>query len=179
MAGVVEHIAERAALGLGPEDPEGPPPSVGVSAVFEAADAAGIPTLVLRDGIPGSMSLEPGTRVPIEEALRAGDVVIIPAQPVPVAGRERLGWWSVDPVTGSTADRMDDASASETVEITPILRMQLCAVAFLPAIGQIAAAFFEGTAAKVLNVISGAATAFWLWKAAYLPKAVAACMTGA
>ena len=36
--------------------------------------------------------------------------------------------------------------------------MQLCAVAFLPAIGQIAAAFFEGTAAKVVSliVVSGA-----------------------
>jgi hypothetical protein len=179
MAGVVEHVAERTAMGVGVAEPGSASPSVGVSAVFEAAAGAGVPTLVLRGSIPSAMSLTPHARALIEGALRAGDVVVIPAEPVPMAGRERMGWWRIDPVTGSTVDTMDDGTASEMVEITPILRMQLCAAVFLPAVGQILSVFFDGVASKILNFISGAATAFWIWQAANVPRAVAACMTGA
>jgi hypothetical protein len=59
-------------------------------------------------------------------------VVIVPAQPVPMAGRDRLGWWRVDLVTGVTADTMDDGTAADMVEISLLLRIPLCAAVFAP-----------------------------------------------
>ena len=177
-AGVVEHIAERIALEAGAPDISTVGRSVGVSSLFEAAAAAGIPTLVLRGGVPDGTSFEPRARALLEEALSAGDVVVVPAEAVHFAGRDRLGWWQVDPVTGATADMMVDGTASEMVEISPILRAVACAAVFAPAYTQILSAIFEGTASRVLGGISGATALYWIWNAKNVPTVVGACMTG-
>lgn len=176
-AGVVEHIAERLAVGIRPDDGGPAAPAVGVSSVFEAAEEAGIPTLVLQDRIPEGMSLRPRTRTLIEDALRTGETVIVPARPVSIDGRDRLGWWRVDPATGLTVDTMDDGMAAAMVEISRIHRMIACAAVFAPAYTQLLGIIFE-RAARPLNFAAGATTAYWIWNAANVPKVVVACTQG-
>jgi hypothetical protein len=131
-AGVVEHVAERMTLPAGPPEGPGPVSAVGVSRVFEAAADAGVPTVVLQGSLPDGTVLDPTASALIEEALQAGDAVIMPAQPVDVGGRERLAWWRVDPLTGTTSDMTDDGTGSETVEYSISLRAAMCSIALVP-----------------------------------------------
>jgi hypothetical protein len=178
VAGVVEHVAERLAIEAFMEDADRGARSVSVSTVFGMAADAGVPILVLRRDVPSTVSFAPQTRALIEEALRAGDTVIVPAEPVHLGGRDRLGWWRVDPVTGVTSDMMDDGTGSAMTEMTPLLRTLVCAAVFMPAYTQILSALFDGVANKVLGVVSGAATAYWIWNFKNLPILVGACMKG-
>ena len=56
----------------------------------------------------------------------------MPAQPVDVGGEERLAWWRVDPLTGTTSDMTDDGTGSETVEYSITLRAAFCSIALAP-----------------------------------------------
>jgi hypothetical protein len=105
---------------------------VGVSRVFDAAADAGVSTVVLQGSLPDGTVLDPTASALIEEALQAGDAVIMPAQPVDVGGRERLAWWRVDPLTGTTSDMTDDGTGSETVEYSISLRAAMCSIALVP-----------------------------------------------
>ncbi|HKZ92865.1 MAG TPA: hypothetical protein VJZ50_12070, partial [Candidatus Limnocylindrales bacterium] len=149
--------------------------SGGVSRVFEAAAEAGIPTLVLQGSIPSGTTYDPVATALIDEALQAGDAVIVPAEPVAVAGRDRLGWWRVDPVTGAAADTMDDGSASQFTEESILVRMALCSAAFAPAYFSLLWAILDGSASKAAGVFASLYTGFWIWNAADLPAVVAAC----
>lgn len=116
VAGVMGHIAERVALAGLAGAREADDPALGVGALFEAAAMEGVPAVVLRDTIPDSMLYGAMATVLMEEAVDAGDVVVVPAEPVIVDERARVGWWRIDPTTGMTVDVMDDASGSETTE---------------------------------------------------------------
>ncbi|MCJ7837674.1 MAG: hypothetical protein MUP61_00475 [Burkholderiales bacterium] len=52
--------------------------------------------------------LTPYVRVQLERALGAGREVIIAAHPIPLDGRERLGWWERELTTGRIVGVMDD-----------------------------------------------------------------------
>jgi hypothetical protein len=116
VAGVTGHIAERVALEGLADARDVTQPAVGVGVLFEAAAIEGVPTAVLRGTIPDPLPYGPMATALIEEAVGSGDVVIVPAQPVIVDERERVGWWRIDPATGVTTDVLDDASGSEAAE---------------------------------------------------------------
>jgi hypothetical protein len=127
IAGVLGHVAERFALeGLaGGVEPGAPVAETSVGAVFEAAADQGIGTLVLQGSVPDMLPFGPLPMRLIREAVASGDVVIVPAGPVTVGGRDRVGWWRVDPRTGVTTDVMDDGSGQSMGEYVEIVDAQL------------------------------------------------------
>lgn len=73
------------------------PSDGGTIALFAAAKRAGI-----------------GAKVSTDPKL--GGTAIVPASPVALAGRNRVGWWQVEPATGNLVGRMDDGAGQELVE---------------------------------------------------------------
>ncbi len=104
VAGVIPHSVERVMGGA--DQPVAPVISVG--AVFEAAAAQGVPTRLLVDSLPADDQYDPDSRHLLRQALEAGMLVVIPERAVDLNGRQRLGWWLVDPGTGAAVDQMDD-----------------------------------------------------------------------
>ncbi len=90
--------------------------AIGVSEVFEAAADADIPTRVLHGSIPDQLPFGPVANAHLQEAVAAGQVVVIPAEPVMLGGQQRTGWWAIDPTTGAVVDAMDDLSGAEMEE---------------------------------------------------------------
>jgi hypothetical protein len=178
VAGVAEYVAERQALESGPSD-GGQATSVGVGRVFEAAAGAGVPIRALRGSLPDAMSFDPRSRALIQEALEAGDAVIVPAHEVDVNGQQRLGWWRVDPVTGRTSDMMDDGTGSETVEYSLSLRVALCVTAFAPLGFSILWGLAQDRVGNIFNATGAGITTTWY---AYLSEAgwkpLLGCATG-
>lgn len=118
VAGVLSHVIERIHGGDGPDAlrEEGDPLPVSAGSIVEAAAATGIGLVVLRDALPGDLPYPPEVSARIAEALSAGWLAIAPAGPVPVGGRERLGWWLVDPVSGRAIDQLDDGTGATFAE---------------------------------------------------------------
>jgi hypothetical protein len=145
MAGVLSQLAERTAVGFGSlEAGQSAASSVGVASVFEAALDADIPIITLRDELNADADYDAHVRALIIDALEAGDIVIAPASPVPLGGRDRMGFWRIDPGTGSTVDVMDDGSGAETVEYTiPLTRSFRVASCLFALSGSILAAIVE------------------------------------
>lgn len=125
VAGVMDHVAERFALEALADRRDAPPAEVGVGAVFEAAAAEGVPTIVLRGTVPEVLPYGPLAVGSIEAAVAAGDVVVIPARSVVLGGSERIGWWTVDPRTGATTDTMDDGTGAAAGEYSYTVRTRL------------------------------------------------------
>ena len=125
VAGVADHVAERFALEMLADDPAAPPDEIGVGPVFEAAAAQGIPTIVLRGAVPGVLPYSPQATESIKAAVAAGQVLVIPAEPVALGGAERIGWWAIDPVSGATSDRMDDGSGTAATEEAHVIKTRL------------------------------------------------------
>ncbi len=120
VAGVLGQVAENFVIATG-ADPQAPVAASDVGAVFEAAASQGIQTLVLRGSVPDTLAYGPVTMGPIRDAVASGDVVIVPAEPVKLAGRERVGWWRIDPRTGVTTDVMDDGTGQSMGEYVVIV----------------------------------------------------------
>jgi hypothetical protein len=59
-----------------------------------------------RAGIGGAVSTDP----------KFGGTAIVPQRPVQIDGRDRTGWWQVDPSTGNLVGRMDRGAGQELVE---------------------------------------------------------------
>jgi hypothetical protein len=116
IAGVTGHIAEQVALESLADTGDVPQRVVGVGRLFDAAADAKVPTVVLRGSSADLAPYGPTATALIDEAVRSGDVVIVPAHPVAIDKREALGWWRIDPATGAATDVMDDASGSEAAE---------------------------------------------------------------
>lgn len=139
LAGVMSEVAERVTWGEGlPVDPSQPLPTpVSVGRLFEEAATQGIAiAAILGPSLPANSPYAPETAARIQAALTAGSVVIAPVQPVLIDGTPRLGWWLVDPLTGRTADEMDDGRGdaeyalpltAEGKAVTFFERMALCA----------------------------------------------------
>lgn len=181
IAGVVEHIAERATVQAGPPADGPVPGTMGVSRIFEAAQEAGVPIVVLQGDLPASHPYPAQAGVRIQAALQAGDVVVVPEEPVSLGGGERVGWWRVDPVTGRTADEMDDGTASQFVErlIVIAIRASACLTVFAPAIFTAMNAIFDGPGAAFAGLNAAGWTAFWIAKSNLVGPTVALCLTGA
>jgi hypothetical protein len=135
--GVLAHVIERAMVEVGavmPAElalPAGS--STGVGRVFEEATRQGIGTVVLQPGEadPTKLAIGEGARARIAEALAAGLVVIVPEQPVALGGKERVGWWLVDPTTGATQDQLHDGRGITMAEFARVLGIAACTAAIL------------------------------------------------
>ena len=135
VAGVADHVAERFALEMLADTPEAPPGEIGVGAVFETAAAQGIPAIVLRGKVPAVLPYGPQATESIVAAVAAGEVVVIPAEPVTLGGAERVGWWAIDPVSGETSDHMDDGSGTAATEEAHTINTRLGQIRCYGALG--------------------------------------------
>ena len=54
----------------------------------------------------------------MQDALARGRDVIVPQKPTKLAGRERWGWWEVDPATGAVIGVMDDGQHQASTNYT-------------------------------------------------------------
>jgi hypothetical protein len=118
VAGVLEHEAERLAAGDGLSGAPFPDLRVAsVGAVFEAADAQGVRTLVLRQASDAdTLPLAPDVVGRLKAGLQRGWVAVIPERPVQLHGRDRIGWWLIDPATGEAVDVFEDGRSSAMTE---------------------------------------------------------------
>ena len=88
-----------------------------VGAVFEAADAQGVRTLVLRQASDAdTLPLAPDVVGRLKAGLQRGWVAVIPERPVQLHGRDRIGWWLIDPATGEAVDVFEDGRSSAMTE---------------------------------------------------------------
>jgi len=127
IAGVLSQLAERFAIEV-QADPRLPTAVTDVGTVFEAAANQGIHTLVLQGSVPDTLPYGPAATSLIKDAVASGDVVVVPAAPVMVGDRERVGWWKVDPRTGVTTDVMDDGAGQSVGEYALIVDEDLGAI---------------------------------------------------
>ncbi|MET0773698.1 MAG: hypothetical protein ABWZ82_11475 [Candidatus Limnocylindrales bacterium] len=118
MAGVTDHLAERFAMEFVGDASIGTQATLGVGEIFEAAAEQGIPTLVVHGDMPSGLGYGPEAMAAIGRLVAAGDVVVVPAEPVTIGDTARVGWWAIDPRTGETTDAMDDGSGAVLAEDT-------------------------------------------------------------
>ncbi len=115
ISGVLAHVIERIAVGEVSADVASPPTNVpSVGAIFDQASAEGIATRLFQGSLPVDAAYEPEHRLSIQRALDAGLIVIVPERAVTIAGKPRLGWWLVDPLTGATTDEREDGGGEVT-----------------------------------------------------------------
>ena len=116
IAGIADQIAERFEVEGLIGATQAPHQTLGVGDVFDAAAKAGVPVRVLQGTVTGSLPYAPQATKLIEAALIAGDVVVVPAKPVTINDSQHVGWWTIDPTTGVTADVMDDGAGQVVTE---------------------------------------------------------------
>jgi hypothetical protein len=146
VAGVLAHVAERVATEPAAVDVGSPAhdQAVGVSDLFEAAEAAGTSIVAFAGAVPTGYPYGPEALARMQTALSAGDILVAPAAPVALGGRDRVGWWRIDATNGETVDVMDDGSGSETTEYQLPLTWQFRAASCVLALsGSIIAAIVE------------------------------------
>jgi hypothetical protein len=156
LAGITDHLAERFAIAFAGRTELVAPGSVGVGEVFEAAEAQDIPTVVLQGALPAGLPYAPEVVAAIGERVDAGDVVVIPAEPVAIGEGSRVGWWVIDPVTGHTTDTMDDGTASEFAEYGFVVRTRIGLVRCYGALAAVVVGYLAAatSALTVMNIMS-------------------------
>jgi hypothetical protein len=91
------------------------------SLVFDLAQAAKVPTVLLQNGAAALAPNVPADgRARVEAALAGGHVALAPTRPVAVAGGQRFAWWQVDPRSGETMAVTDEGLHQATVEINVV-----------------------------------------------------------
>jgi hypothetical protein len=116
VAGITDQLAERFQVESLAGVSQAPLQTLGVGDVFDAAAKAGVPVRVLQGTVADSLPYGPQATALIEAALASGDVVVVPAKPVTIGNSQHIGWWTIDPKTGVTADAMDDGSGQVVTE---------------------------------------------------------------
>jgi hypothetical protein len=111
--GVIAHLAERVVAGeVFPR--EGEDPAISVGSVMDAVSDSGI-GLRLIDTVESAAELpyEPEARSVLERSVAEGWLAVAPERPVAIDGRERVGWWLIDPLSGRVSDQFEDGRGSE------------------------------------------------------------------
>ena len=83
---------------------------------------------MLQGSVPDTLPYGLAATSLIKDAVASSDVVVVPAAPVMVGDRERVGWWKVDPRTGFTTDGMDDGAGQSVGEYALIVDEDLGAI---------------------------------------------------
>jgi hypothetical protein len=63
-----------------------------------------------------------GVSIDVLAGDRFGGTAIVPAKPVVIAARERIGWWQIDPQSGNLIGRMDNDGAGQELAEYAIAR---------------------------------------------------------
>lgn len=114
--GVLNQVVERALLDP-PVAPNGSLPpieAISLGRIFEMAKASNVPIQVVRpdEPIPSALRVNADATAHMSEALKAGQIIVVPSQPIDVTGEGRIGWWQIDPSSGRTTDLMDNGHAA-------------------------------------------------------------------
>jgi len=132
-AGVLAQEAERLALnptlfrelfdlGALPVQPE--LTRVDIREVFKTATGSGVEILVVTEAnaadLLGAVGLPSDVEARIEAQLRAGLVIITPAEMTELGGSPTTAWWTFDPVTGALFDQMADGRGGAMVVLGPM-----------------------------------------------------------
>lgn len=108
-AGVLDQVAEQVLLDpvlRGASEPDMSALSVGT--VFAEAAKNGVPFAVVTDAASlGRVTVSAEAVIRVTKALEKGLVVIVPEQPVEIAGKAVSAWWLVNPTTGRTRDETE------------------------------------------------------------------------
>jgi hypothetical protein len=122
--GVIDHIVERAILGLSES-------GHGVGALFEVASSQGIgakalvpPTIVAFD-----LDLTPEGKRRLENSVSDGSIIVIPDQRPTGWESGRLGWWEISPLTGWTQDTTEVGYHTDTGEYSLLVRIRRMSLA--------------------------------------------------
>jgi hypothetical protein len=110
-SGVLAHITERVLGGEATreDDTESDSELASVGAIFDDAEAEDVSWRVLHGGgVPGDLAWSEDAQKRLEASLANGWVAIAPERAMTIGGRERVGWWLVDPRTGRAVDQLDD-----------------------------------------------------------------------
>lgn len=82
---------------------------VNITAITEGAEERRIPMVAVTkkeiDKIE-KLAIPDIAKLRVKEAVRGGNLVILPETPVEIAGAKHLGWWKVDLATGETTDEL-------------------------------------------------------------------------
>ena len=110
---------------------------------------------------PGSGDAAPadlaaGPKQLVQAALDAGLIVIIPDKAVQLGGRDRIGWWLVDPATGQTRDQMDDGRGSTMTEYAFLLIKVAACIVMFAALGTALGSVMRGVALVIRGGSDGA-----------------------
>jgi hypothetical protein len=71
-----------------------------------------------RSELDAARGITPRARHEIEAAVNAGHDVIVPAQPITIAGKARWGWWDLDPASGALVGVMEGGQHQAIAEYT-------------------------------------------------------------
>ncbi|MGI8483169.1 MAG: hypothetical protein ACR2OU_02770, partial [Thermomicrobiales bacterium] len=108
-AGVLDQVAEQVLLDpvlRGATEPD--LSALNVGTVFAEAAKNGVAIVVVNDAASlGRLMVSPEAERRISKALETGLAVIVPEQPVEIAGHAVSAWWLVDPLTGRTRDETE------------------------------------------------------------------------
>jgi hypothetical protein len=85
-------------------------------AFSQSAEMGWLPVRTLDELARRDLSLSDDARRRIEQDIRAGYAVLLPARPVTVEGRIHLGWWRIDPASGSTLGLMESGEGQAMTE---------------------------------------------------------------
>jgi len=139
----------------------------GVGRVFEEADRQGVEVLtILPDETAGGRlpaNVSPEIVSLLQMAGAAGLIVIVPERPVDLDGTPAIGWWLVDPVTGTVRDQFETGQGATLVEYAqrvvnflygPLSKFRSlgCAIAFVGLLGSVLA--YGGAVAAAYDAAS-------------------------
>ncbi len=130
--GVVDTVAETLFVG-GCTSCE---PLVNVSELWSASQASGTSWVAIRatdDAAWSQVRVGDDVRQRIQQDLKAGYTVLVPSKAVSLAGQTRVGWWRVEPRSGSTLGVMESGQGPRS-ELTPTntVGQELLAVGSIP-----------------------------------------------
>lgn len=122
LRGVVDGTLERIVMdyfaGSSREKESRWAPGISTSLLFERAQAANTPAVLLaRDSTALRSDVPEDTRARIDETLAAGQLVLAPQGPVAVGGAPRFAWWQIDPRSGMTTAVTDEGLHQDVLEI--------------------------------------------------------------
>ncbi len=117
--------------------------------LFAAAARSGVPTVA----VPASASppaLPPAAIAAATASLQRG-AILATARAVSIGGEEHVGWWEVDPATGSTVGRLESGAGQALSEYLPTTGVALKANTIADAVGGFDACMFAGANTALAN----------------------------
>jgi len=152
--GISENVAETSAAQI-----PGLPAPISTISILQAAQAQNIPTTYL---VPTNIALLDGLSISaqakarISQALAANKLVLVPSSMVTINGKQTIGWYETDGVTGETLALLEDGTHSGSIEWGAVLSaifdggILISLFFYLGFFGGYAAVFLPGLVSAIL-----------------------------